>query len=1060
MVIQNLRCSLLSEPRGIDFLAPDLSWELAEAQPGHQFQRAYRIVVATHAAAAAAGQGNLWDTGRVEDDRTTFIRYSGLPLRSRMECYWRVTAWDESGTEFTSEVGSWTMGLLERKDWAGHWIGLDAAPEFPPDPLPGARWIWDHDTRPGRVTFEKTFRLDEAAPGLLWGLADDEAEVEINGHPIGQLARAQGNFNLFPLPVAIEVAGLRTGENVVRVRARKRHDRDAHAGIILRLRVGGKEWREVQRTEGVEFTGTVHRRQEGGVEIVTDATWSGRREHQPASTRELGSFGVPPWHLQSPQEYPNLPARYLRREFFAPRPIKRATLYFSGLGLSEAWLNGRRIGREALSPHATDYHARVYYRTFDVTGHLREGANAIGCILGNGRFFAPRFRVPFPMENYGCPKMRLQLELTYDDGSTDRIVSDTSWRLTTDGAIGWNNEFDGEEYDARKDDDAWSLPGYDDHSWTPPQRVAAPMGRLQAQVSDPIHISETLAVKASWATKYGTTIHDFGVNLVGWCRGKITGAAGQRLTLHHAETLESRDALAVENLRSALATDTVTLREGATEFEPKFTCHGFRYMELRGAPAAAEFVACVVHDEVPATGSFTCSNEIVNQIVTAAARGIRGNYRSMPMDCPQRDERMGWLGDRGGGAPGEMFLFDVSKVYRKWMDDIRDAQGVNGCVPDIAPPFWRMYSDNVTWPSCLVFIPHWLQRHYGDAGVVEKNFGAMERWLEHMSDYLEDGLLDRDVYGDWCVPPEARHLIHSERADRKTSPLILASTYLAQNLALATAFAERLGRPEIAQRWQVRRREIAAALNARFLDEASGVYDNGSQTAALLPLAFGLTPEPQRRRVFDYLVSRLTESGHPTLGTGLVGGQWLMRTLTAYGRADLALALATREEYPGWGYMVRQGATTIWELWNGDTADPLMNSGNHVMLLGDLVTWLFEDVAGIQPRRPGFAEITLRPHFVFDAVTCEHRSIRGPIGSRWETAGGKVEWTVTLPPNVQTHVELPASVAKTLRVNGAAPALAPLTLPQSPFPWVQTPLPPGSHVITCDRPEELGVTTR
>jgi len=411
---------------------------------------------------------------------------------------------------------------------------------------------------------------------------------------------------------------------------------------------------------------------------------------------------------------------------------------------------------------------------------------------------------------------------------------------------------------------------------------------------------------------------------------------------------------------------------------------------------------------------------------------------------------MGWLGDRSGGAPGEMFLFDISKLYAKWMDDIRLAQGANGCVPDIAPPYWRMFTDNVTWPSCVTFIPHWLHRHYGDVRVGERNFGAIARWIGHMESYLDGGLLSRDVYGDWCVPPESHPLIHSEREDRKTSPVLLASAYLAKNLELAAGLAQTLGRPERADVWLARRREIAAALNARFFDPSTGCYDNGSQTACLLPLAFGLAPEEHRRKIFDQLAHRIGESGRPSIGTGLVGGQRLMRTLTAWGRSDLAL----REDYPGWGYMIRRGATTIWELWNGDSADPLMNSGNHVML-GDLLTWLFEDVAGIQPASPGFESIRFRPHILFDEIDCSHHLIRGPIASRWMTANKKVLWEVSVPPNTTACAELPASSARSLRVNGRTQEFHPISSPCSPFPWITTPLAPGAHSLAFDLPAEF-----
>lgn len=1046
MKIENLRCCQLVEPRGLGSECPVLSWELGDPEPGHAFQKAWRVVVAGTPGDAEAGIGGLWDSGWVEDDRKPLTGYAGRPMESRMECFWRVSIRDESGAEMRSAVASWTMGLLKADDWRAHWVGLDAATEFPADPLPGARWIWDGDESPGERIFEKTFLLPEACDGELWGLADDAAEVEINGVPVAQLPRAQANFNLFPLPQAIPVRGFRAGENKVTLRAVKRHDRDPHGGVILRILAGGCEVVEEVRAPGIDFVASTKRRHEGGVTIATDATWTCRKDGRAFPASELGSFGIPPWHLQRTDEYPNLSARYLRREFDVASPIRKAVLYFSGLGLSEAHINGQRVGGEALSPHVSDYSKTVFYRTFDVTGLVRPGANAIGCVLGNGRYFAPRARVPIAMETFGCPKLLLQLELTHADGTTSRIVSDGSWKVLTDGAIGWNNEFDGEHYDARRDDPGWAQPGCDESAWASVQLVAAPQGRLSAQPSNPIHKSEAIAPVESWTTKYGTRIFDFGVNLVGWCRASIRGRAGQKLTLQFAEEIESRDALSLENLRSALCTDQITLRDGLTEFEPKFTYHGFRYVEARGEVESLELEAWFVHDEVPPRGSFTCSNDLVNRIVDAAARGIRGNYRSMPTDCPQRDERMGWLGDRAGGAPGEMFLFDVGALYAKWMGDIRDAQALNGSVPDIAPPLWKMYSDNVTWPSCLTMIPHWLHRHYGDVGVVEQAFPAISRWLDLMCGYLEGGLMTRDIYGDWCVPPESPHLIHSERADRKTSGTIMASTYLAKNLEIGAAFARLLGCDDLAEKWTLCRAGIADALNAKYFDPATGSYDNGSQTAALLPLAFDLVPKNDRRKVFDYLVSRITESGSPSLGTGLVGGQWLMRTLTACGRADIAAALVCREEYPGWGFMIRNGATTIWELWNGNTADPHMNSRNHVMLLGDLLTWLFEDVAGIQPRSPGFGRVGLRPHFVFDSVACSHRTIHGLVSSSWTTSGGTIEWTVTLPPNVEADLELPATCAASLQIDGASPEIC--EIPSEEGPLIKTVVSPGSHVIS------------
>lgn len=1047
MKVTRLRCCLLLEPRGLDRAVPEFSWELAEAVENHSRQTAWQVCVSSSREKAAAWMGDLWDSGFVAGDegrKTCYVAYGGRPLESRQECFWRVKSWDESNDVIESDVASWTMGLLHGSDWRGYWIGRDTLAENPAEVFGSARWIWSAQQEPGLVILETDFVRGPDQPdwGLLWALADDEAEMFVNGQPIGQSTRAQGTACLYPLPAPIGVRGLRPGRNTLAFHARKRHDRDPHAGMIARLCLGAKEVVRSRKEFGHELW---RRTWEGGQEIVTGLDW--RVASGEGGIRELGSYGISPWLLQ-PQDYPNLPARYLKKTFEVRGPWKRAVMYFSGLGLSEAYVNGLRVGDEVLAPHATDYSARVFYRTFEVAGLLQAGRNDIGCILGNGRFFAPRGRIPFPMESYGCPKLLFQLEIEYEDGSRDVVVSDSNWKISTNGEIGWNNEFDGEFCDARRRSPGWSSPDFGQWEWFDAAIVAAPTGKLEAPATEPIRVAEIIPLRKAWTTKYGSTILDFGVNLVGWCRARIKGQAGDTIRLRYSEERESDDTLAVENLRSALCTDTLVLGEGETAFEPKFTYHGFRYVEVRGErsqPELNDVVACFVHDDVERTGEFSCSNETVTKIVEAAARGIVGNYRSMPTDCPQRDERMGWLGDRGGGAPGEMFLFDVQKHYRKWLEDIRLAQAPNGCLPDIAPPFWRMYSDNVTWPGCFVFISHWLHRHYGDRAVLGENFPATKRWLDHMCGYLENDLISRDVFGDWCVPPESAHLIHSERADRKTSPVILASTYLARLLELGATFARLLGHDDDAARWTQRGRAVAAALNARFLDASRGSYDNGSQTAALLPLAFGLVPPAERRKVFDYLVGRMTEGGSAQLGTGLIGGQWLMRTLTAYGRADLARELATREEYPGWGYMTRQGATTIWELWNGNTADPLMNSGNHVMLLGDLISWLFEDVAGIQPGAPGFSTIRFRPHFLFRSVACRHHTIHGMVSSSWESDERHVSWDVEVPANVTAIAELPHGASAHLRVDGKAPSIS------NGESHILTPLEPGHHRLTFDK---------
>jgi alpha-L-rhamnosidase len=1010
MHITNLRCCLLTNPSGLDRPDPELSWELAGPEPGSTRQTAYRLAVAT--SPDLLETPDLWDSGRVTSDRSAFVIYEGRPLPARTECHWRVTIWDESEQCIVSEVARWSMGLLSETDWSALWIGCDEPPEHPAAWYGSAQWIWAQDTRPAAWTFSRRFHLDPAelgslSEGLLEVLADDEAEVLLNDTPICRAPRARANLNLYPgaIPFWISPDRFLPGTNLLSITARKRPGPDTiakidAAGIIARLSlVFGPD--RAERSVQTDGDWTCHGA-DGSEEPVV----------------ELGAYGQAPWHLVTPEEYPNLPARYLRREVDLPTTPTRAVLYFSGLGLSEAFINGRKVGDEVLSPNPTDYDRRVFFRTHEVTHLLRGGRNALGALLGNGRYFAPRIRVPMPMQQYGCPKMLWQLEMTFPDGSTQTVTSSPDWKLSTAGPIGWNNEFDGEQFDARRSFDGWTQPGFDDAAWKPASSVAPPGGVIQAQLAEPLRVIRQIRAAKSWRTKYGTTIHDFGENIAGWCHVRVQGPAGARIRLLHAEALDGNDALFSDNLRSAHCGDTLVLDGRPLEYEPRFTIHGFRYVEVREeiAPTTAlEIVACVVHDDVKSAGRFECSDPVINGIFAAARRGILGNYRGMPTDCPQRDERMGWLGDRAVGAAGEMFAFDVAAFYRKWLDDIREAQTPSGCVPDVAPPYWRIYTDNVTWPACMTFIPHWLHRHYGDTPAATRNFPAARRWIDHLLAMRHEGLIERDVYADWCVPPESPNLIHSAAPERQTPGPLVASCYMVRILEQGIGFAEMAGCSADAARWRADAAALRTAINHRYFDEERGRYANGAQTASLLPLAFGIVPPAERSRVFHHIVSGLLESGEPVIGTGLIGTGWLLRTLSAHGRADLACAIAARTDYPSWGYMMEHGATTIWELWNGNTADPAMNSGNHVMLLGDFLPWLFEDLAGIQPAEPGFRRILLRPVFAeaLDHVSASHQAMPGEIRSEWRRdEAGLIEWTFSVPANTKATVVLPAMAAE------------------------------------------------
>jgi alpha-L-rhamnosidase len=428
----------------------------------------------------------------------------------------------------------------------------------------------------------------------------------------------------------------------------------------------------------------------------------------------------------------------------------------------------------------------------------------------------------------------------------------------------------------------------------------------------------------------------------------------------------------------------------------------------------------VVNDDLPVAGNFACSNELINRIYHNIVWGTRGNYRSIPTDCPQRDERQGWLGDRSEECKGEAYLFDIAPLYAKWRQDMADAQRTNGVIPDVAPAYWPIYSDNVTWPSSAIIIPSVLNRQFGDTASIGKNYDSAKLWMEHMLTFASNNIIARDAYGDWCVPPEEPRLIHSKDPARQTDKALLATAYFYYDLCLMKQYAQQLGKTGDAVRWEKLAADFKAAFNEKFLDREKGQYSNGTQTSCLLPLAFGLVPDDLKEKIFATLVANIENVTKGHIGTGLIGGQYLNRVLSDNGRADLCYTIASQKDYPSWGYMVEQGATTIWELWNGNTADPTMNSGNHVMLVGDLVIYFYEYLAGIAPASPGFRTIKMQPHPVGDLtfVKAAHNSPYGKISSEWHRDGNRFDWQIEIPANTTAQVIVPAEKNGHVTCNG------------------------------------------
>ena len=439
-------------------------------------------------------------------------------------------------------------------------------------------------------------------------------------------------------------------------------------------------------------------------------------------------------------------------------------------------------------------------------------------------------------------------------------------------------------------------------------------------------------------------------------------------------------------------------------------------------PDEATFIAQVVHTDMPFAGDFDCSNQTINQILENARWGLRGNYLSIPTDCPQRDERQGWQGDRAAEQQGESFMFDNILLYEKWLDDIGDSQLDNGNLSDVCPAYWPLYRSNVTWPSAFLIIPANLYLMYGDKRMIERHYGEMVQWMSHLRTKKVDNILASDNYGDWCCPPENKYLIHSKQEWRKTPKELLATSYYYHNLNLMAQYAGILGNDNDVKAFNDEAKEILEAFNKKLYDKARGFYGNGSQTSQILPLYFDMVPHGRKQQIFDYLINHIETKTDNHIGTGLIGGQWLMRTLSDFGKADKAYRFATYKDYPSWGYMLENGATTIWELWNGNTANPAMNSGNHVMLLGDFMTWSYEYLAGIKAdlNNPGFKHIIMKPLIVGDLkyVNANFKSVAGEIISNWKLEKNIFKWDIVIPAGSTATAYIPAQKAENITENG------------------------------------------
>ncbi|PJI89328.1 alpha-L-rhamnosidase [Sphingomonas koreensis] len=993
MRVADLRAEYTVDLLGTQVAHPRLSWRIEDAEK----QISYRIRAAASQADLAAGD-LLWDSGHVASDATFDIAYGGPALAAMQRVWWTVEA-----DGVTSDPAWFEAGLLSPADWRGDWIEAEDD-NGAADRAAGVNWVWGDvslDARP------HAFRIDFDAPAdlvraeVLVAGKDHLRGVWVNGvkSPLdwhfdwdthlpfwGTLAPYEGTVTPGRNSVCALVEADTTGFFPV--------DGGAFAALIRLHRADGS----VERITGSAFR-VMPDAPEGWIDTGYDAT--GWAAVVPSTS----------WAQGDPR--PSEPAMLLRTGFEVRKPVVSARLYATALGAYDARINGQKVSEAILAPEITVAKSHILYQTHDVTALIAQGENALGAVVGDG-FYASPFG--WRIERYGfgpAPRrFRAMLRIDYEDGTQDWVATGPDWKIATSPILK-SEIYDGETFDARRIVRGWSAAGFDASGWADVRIGAAPGAKLIAQTSPLLERNGVCRAVSVSEPAPGRFVFDFGQNFPGWVRIRASGPAGTTITARFAELLNADGTADLSNLRLARATDRFTLAgTGAVEsFEPHFTYHGFRYVEVEGypgTPTADDIQGVIVHSACREVGHMTFHDApLLQRIWNNALWSQRSNFFAVPTDCPQRDERMGWMGDIQVFLDAAAFNMEVDPFIRRFLLEARAAQRPDGAYPIVVPQPLS-FPDVVTagWSEAGIILPWQLWQRYGDTAVIDENWDAMQGWMAYVARTNPDHVWRNDRgldLGDWLS-------VDAIKPDDETTPRILCATaYWAWSAELMAEMAAATGRAADADRYRALHAAIRDAYAAEFVG-ADGVCGNGSQTSQVLSLAFGLVPEARRAAAARVLTDEIRGRGMK-LSTGFLGTPYLLDVLADAGWWDEVSGLLLQTGYPSWGYMPQQGGTTVWERWNGDTGDLSMNSYNHYAF-GAVVGFFYRRLAGIAPAAPGFRRIAVRPLWL-PAVGRVAARFESPVGLIATQTGGDADglnrFTLTVPANTIAEVALPGT---------------------------------------------------
>ena len=1048
----HLECDSLVNPVGIDSKQPEFSWQLRDERYGAQ-QSAYGIQVASSEEQLKSDKPDIWDSGRVTTSQSIGVKYGGPALLPEKRYFWRVKAWDKDGQPYPlSDVNWWETGLMGAGEWRAKWIGgedrvykrvREADAEWITNPKVES-YSGSGDTR---HEFRLAFEIPKAVKSAdLFVTGEMTAAAWVNGKQ-ALSADALPPWKQMPWLKYKRVGigpELKNGRNVLAVEVTHYGPRNERimadrsqtpmsATIFLEMTDGSVE---VRATGKNEWKSALNAGGEWFSPQFDDTAWPKAEAYAPPQS----NFGVmklgKPWNTG--------PVELLRKSFQIVRTVKSARLYTTALGAYRFHVNGKPVGDQILSPGWMDYRQRVAYQVYDLTSEIHQGKNALAAYLAPGWYTTPLqwFGQGY---NYGVtpPALKAQLRIEHADGTVEWIATDETWKADISPVV-FAEIYDGETMDARRVQHWWDTAAFDDSKWGHAELVQPAEPEIVAQSFPPIRIESVLTAKEITSPKPGAYVFDFGQNLSGVPRLRVQAPAGTDIQLRFAEVLNPDGTVYLENLRTAKATDHyITAGHGVEEFEPTFTFHGFRYIEVSGypgKPAGDAVKAEVIHSDAPFTAKLQTGSSMLNHLWSNILWGQRSNFVGLPTDCPQRDERLGWSADAQVFWRAASYNMDLAAFSRKFGIDLQGTQVDTDMYGIFAPgTITASPGYGAGWSDAGVVIPwtSWIQT--GDQTIIEQNWRGMEKYLSAIENANPEYLWKKNYgipFGDWLSP------------EGPTPEDIVATAYWAYDVTLMKQMALAVGKETEARKYGGLFEKIKDAFNRAYV-HADGfvggvppppVFASGTatklsdkpvetQTGYVLALKMGLLPDSLRSMAAQRLVDRIA-ANHSRLATGFLGTPYLLEALTDTGHADLAYKLLLSTEYPSWGYLVDHGATTMWERWNGDQmrSDPTMNSYNHYAY-GAVADWIYRYAAGIDTvaSDPGFHTIALRPHFdeKLGSLNFEYESSYGVIRSSWTASATEVTWKVTLPPNTTGRLPIAVDQVGNWTVDGDSIAQSP-----------------------------------